>query len=69
MGDATPPQEHILTILPLLPSEELLDGIKKKHPGVTINYQFLDFKAIFGNKPHNVPDGICSFPILIHSFD
>lgn len=62
MGDAAPPKEHILILLPLAVSPELIDGIKKKHPNTTIKYHFLDLKVIFAGLPHNVPDGICSSP-------
>jgi hypothetical protein len=66
MGDATPAKEHILILLPLPPNEEILGGIKKKHPGVTIKYVTLSFSAVFGLEPHNVPDGICSVPTCLH---
>jgi hypothetical protein len=62
MGDATPAKEHILILLPLPPNQELLDGLKKKHPGVTINYHLIEFKVVFGQRAHNIPDGICSTP-------
>jgi hypothetical protein len=58
MGDATPPKEHILILLPLPPNQELLDGIKKQHPGVTITYHLLELKMVFGGEPHKIPDGI-----------
>ena len=65
MGDATPPMEHILILLPLPPNQELLDGIKKKHPGVTITYHLLEFKMVFGGEPHKIPDGIYHSPVYL----
>jgi hypothetical protein len=62
MGDATPAKEHVLILLPLPPNQKILDGIKKKHPGVTITYHLLDFKVVFGQQAHNIPDGICISP-------
>ncbi|KAE9377192.1 D-isomer-specific 2-hydroxyacid dehydrogenase-like protein [Stipitochalara longipes BDJ] len=56
MGDATLATEHILILLPLPPDEKILDGLKKKHPGITIKYHTLSFAAVFGQEPHNVPD-------------
>ena len=67
MGDATPPNEHILILLPLPPNEKILDGIKKKHPGVTITYHVLDFKVVFGGEPHKIPDGMSLSPTYLHS--
>jgi hypothetical protein len=67
MGDATPPHEHILILLPLPPNEKILDGIKKKHPGVTITYHLLDFKVVFGGEPHKIPDGMFLSPTYLHS--
>jgi hypothetical protein len=68
MGDATPPKEHILILLPLPISQELLDGIKKKHPNTTIKYHFLDLKAVFAGAPPNVPDGILPITIYLATF-
>jgi hypothetical protein len=59
MGDATPPKEHLLIVLPLPPNQELLDGIKKKHPGITIKYHVIQFGVAFGHVPHDIPDGTC----------
>jgi hypothetical protein len=59
MGDATPPKEHLLVVLPLPPNQELLDGIKKKHPGITIKYHVVQFGVAFGHVPHDIPDGTC----------
>ena len=66
MGDATPAKEHILILLPLPPNEEILSGIKKKHPGVTIKYITLSFPQVFGGEPHGVPDGISHLSTCLH---
>lgn len=58
MGDARPPHEHLLVILPLPPNEEILNGLKKKHPGLTIKYHQVEFAMIFGSKAHPIPDGM-----------
>ncbi len=68
MGDATPPKEHILILLPLPPNEEILSGIKKKHPGVTIKYITLSFPQVFGVEPHGVPNGISSLTTSLHYY-
>ena len=59
MGDATPPKEHLLIVLPLPPNQELLDGIRKKHPMITIKYFEVSFGVAFGHVPHAIPDGTC----------
>ena len=59
MGDATPPKEHLLIVLPLPPNQKLLDGIRKKHPAITIKYFEVSFGVAFGHVPHNIPDGTC----------
>jgi hypothetical protein len=38
MGDATPPREHILCIIPFPEPTEIIKRIQKKHPNVDFSY-------------------------------
>jgi len=61
MGDASPPRELILAIIPFPEPTELIEKIKKKHPNVDFAYVQRAFspKAI----TDAVPDG--TFPCLL----
>lgn len=61
MGDASlPPREHVVVLLPLEEKKSVTDAIRKKHPHITLDYHFIDMKAlgVKGFNIHSVPDGI-----------
>jgi len=39
MGDATPPRQHILCILPFPKPTEIFEKIRAKHPNVDFSYK------------------------------
>jgi len=43
-GDPNHEKEHIFAILPMVPTPEILDQVKKKHPYVKITFHFAAFK-------------------------
>jgi hypothetical protein len=68
MGDASPPaKEHIVILLPLPEPKEILDGLRKKHPNITIKYHFLDLKARTVMDHNSVPDGT-ALPLYIYCY-
>jgi len=56
MGDATPPRQHILCILPFPEPTEIFERIQAKHPNVDFSYRKSSF---IGGKfvNHDIPDG------------
>lgn len=57
MGDASPPRQHILCVLPFPEPHDIFKKIKAKHPNVDFSYQSLQFTRGKISTP-DIPDGI-----------
>jgi hypothetical protein len=64
MGEIPPPEkEHLLVIVPYPEPKDIIEGIKKRHPNVSIYYKTLE---TFSPKPHGPESDDLAGLYLIH---